>query len=119
MNKISLQDYEGFHYDKEKLREACKWEVPDGFHVITGFLILFGLTDRFVLCLKTMVREMKGRDDMGAGENGTEEGKQPNTTILLQMPRLDFLVYKHVSLRFTEREKAEGKVGGIAWYSNS
>ncbi|KAK1335109.1 hypothetical protein QTO34_004689, partial [Cnephaeus nilssonii] len=23
VNKISLQDYEGFHYDKEKLREAC------------------------------------------------------------------------------------------------
>lgn len=28
VNKISLQDYEGFHYDKEKLREACKLEVP-------------------------------------------------------------------------------------------
>lgn len=29
VNKISLQDYEGFHYDKEKLREACKLEVPN------------------------------------------------------------------------------------------
>lgn len=27
VNKISLQDYEGFHYDKEKLREACKLEL--------------------------------------------------------------------------------------------
>ena len=38
MNKISLQDYEGLHYDKEKLREACKLPVPEG-HLVS----LFGL----------------------------------------------------------------------------
>lgn len=26
MNRINLQEYEGLHYDKEKLREACKFE---------------------------------------------------------------------------------------------
>lgn len=26
VNKINLQEYEGLHYDKEKLREACKLE---------------------------------------------------------------------------------------------
>uniref|UniRef100_A0A8C4M3S5 Diacylglycerol kinase n=1 Tax=Equus asinus asinus TaxID=83772 RepID=A0A8C4M3S5_EQUAS len=29
VNKIGLQDYEGFHYDKEKLREACKLKVGE------------------------------------------------------------------------------------------
>ncbi|XP_040857951.1 diacylglycerol kinase iota isoform X2 [Ochotona curzoniae] len=33
VNKISLQDYEGFHYDKEKLREAS---IPLGILVVRG-----------------------------------------------------------------------------------
>uniref|UniRef100_A0A674K812 Diacylglycerol kinase n=1 Tax=Terrapene triunguis TaxID=2587831 RepID=A0A674K812_9SAUR len=42
VNRISLQDYEGLHYDKEKLREACKdWvrlysAIPLGIIVIRG-----------------------------------------------------------------------------------
>ena len=44
MNKISLQDYEGLHYDKEKLREACKLPVPEG-HLVSlsglGFLCVW------------------------------------------------------------------------------
>uniref|UniRef100_F6VSD9 Diacylglycerol kinase n=1 Tax=Monodelphis domestica TaxID=13616 RepID=F6VSD9_MONDO len=33
VNRISLQDYEGFHYDKEKLREAS---IPLGILVVRG-----------------------------------------------------------------------------------
>ncbi|XP_054940791.1 diacylglycerol kinase iota isoform X3 [Physeter macrocephalus] len=33
VNKVSLQDYEGFHYDKEKLREAS---IPLGILVVRG-----------------------------------------------------------------------------------
>ncbi|XP_036283922.1 diacylglycerol kinase iota isoform X2 [Pipistrellus kuhlii] len=33
VNKVSLQDYEGFHYDKEKLREAS---IPLGILVVHG-----------------------------------------------------------------------------------
>uniref|UniRef100_A0A8C8RDF4 Diacylglycerol kinase n=1 Tax=Pelusios castaneus TaxID=367368 RepID=A0A8C8RDF4_9SAUR len=40
VNRISLQDYEGLHYDKEKLREACKsvgeGTIPLGIIVIRG-----------------------------------------------------------------------------------
>uniref|UniRef100_A0A8C0IJM1 Diacylglycerol kinase n=1 Tax=Chelonoidis abingdonii TaxID=106734 RepID=A0A8C0IJM1_CHEAB len=35
VNRISLQDYEGLHYDKEKLREACKSVI-----LIKGFFLL-------------------------------------------------------------------------------
>ncbi|XP_023609263.1 diacylglycerol kinase iota isoform X3 [Myotis lucifugus] len=35
VNKISLQDYEGFHYDKEKLREACN---HDWYRTLVGRL---------------------------------------------------------------------------------
>uniref|UniRef100_A0A672UHJ2 Diacylglycerol kinase n=1 Tax=Strigops habroptila TaxID=2489341 RepID=A0A672UHJ2_STRHB len=34
VNRINLQEYEGLHYDKEKLREACKFEEA-------GFLFAF------------------------------------------------------------------------------
>uniref|UniRef100_A0A2R9ASD1 Diacylglycerol kinase n=1 Tax=Pan paniscus TaxID=9597 RepID=A0A2R9ASD1_PANPA len=36
VNKISLQDYEGFHYDKEKLREAS---ISDWLRTIAGELV--------------------------------------------------------------------------------
>ncbi|XP_077637147.1 diacylglycerol kinase iota isoform X3 [Crocuta crocuta] len=36
VNKISLQDYEGFHYDKEKLREACKLCLVDFIRSTAG-----------------------------------------------------------------------------------
>nr|XP_039328735.1 diacylglycerol kinase iota isoform X4 [Saimiri boliviensis boliviensis] len=37
VNKIGLQDYEGFHYDKEKLREACNYS--DWLRTIAGELV--------------------------------------------------------------------------------
>uniref|UniRef100_A0A2K6FKV2 Diacylglycerol kinase n=1 Tax=Propithecus coquereli TaxID=379532 RepID=A0A2K6FKV2_PROCO len=48
VNKISLQDYEGFHYDKEKLREACKLEIfllPSPSAIPLGILVVRGDCD--------------------------------------------------------------------------
>uniref|UniRef100_A0A452S494 Diacylglycerol kinase n=1 Tax=Ursus americanus TaxID=9643 RepID=A0A452S494_URSAM len=47
VNKISLQDYEGFHYDKEKLREACKSTVAGKnlFTIPLGILVVRGDCD--------------------------------------------------------------------------
>lgn len=45
MNKISLQDYEGLHYDKEKLREACKLPAPKGLRL---YSLSSSWVDRFI-----------------------------------------------------------------------
>ncbi|XP_054844599.1 diacylglycerol kinase iota isoform X2 [Eublepharis macularius] len=39
VNRISLQDYEGLHYDKEKLREACKlkWIIERAAELVISF----------------------------------------------------------------------------------
>lgn len=82
MNKISLQDYEGLHYDKEKLREACKLPVPKG-------LRLYSLSSSWVgRFIRPHVQECgwrrEGRcvitmgvsgDDTWATENGNSEEK--------------------------------------------
>uniref|UniRef100_A0A8C5F2A1 Diacylglycerol kinase n=1 Tax=Gopherus evgoodei TaxID=1825980 RepID=A0A8C5F2A1_9SAUR len=40
VNRISLQDYEGLHYDKEKLREACKSILIKGFFLLSSAIPL-------------------------------------------------------------------------------
>uniref|UniRef100_A0A8C0G0X3 Diacylglycerol kinase n=1 Tax=Chelonoidis abingdonii TaxID=106734 RepID=A0A8C0G0X3_CHEAB len=40
VNRISLQDYEGLHYDKEKLREACKSILIKGFFLLPSAIPL-------------------------------------------------------------------------------
>uniref|UniRef100_A0A8D0CDK8 Diacylglycerol kinase n=1 Tax=Salvator merianae TaxID=96440 RepID=A0A8D0CDK8_SALMN len=46
VNRISLQDYEGLHYDKEKLREACKLLFGVRYHTIPlGIIVVRGDCD--------------------------------------------------------------------------
>uniref|UniRef100_A0A452IJC5 Diacylglycerol kinase n=1 Tax=Gopherus agassizii TaxID=38772 RepID=A0A452IJC5_9SAUR len=40
VNRVSLQDYEGLHYDKEKLREACKSILIKGFFLLSSAIPL-------------------------------------------------------------------------------
>jgi len=34
VSRISMADYEMLHYDKDKLREACKWQNATSYFIL-------------------------------------------------------------------------------------